>query len=192
MSDKKLILVYEKEFNFNSNQHKNCKNQEIIRSRKYFVQKYDLKDVKGTFAHDFAFRVVLDKSADDDMKNPRYKSVVYGDRGGECDSAQTDENFERCGFSTRLMTLCFQDPDITKNGGVDSELEEQFKNNPEQQKVAAARCQTLVTLNQSANPPAAGVAYTKAAIAANFKTVFTVTPGGNNMMFWTVVDAEKE
>lgn len=35
-------------------------------------------------------------------------------------------------------------------------------------------CEKIVTLNQSANPPAAGKAYTKAAINAGFKRFFVL------------------
>ena len=118
--------------------------------------------------------VALDKGQDFDPKQPKYKSILFGDKGGVCDNAQTDERYERCGLATDLMTLCFQDLDITKNGGVDPNEEEQFKNNPDKQKEAVDGCAKIVTLNQSANPPAAGKAYTRAAIKAGFKKVFTV------------------
>ena len=151
-----------------------------------------LKDVKGKFCHDFAFRVVFEKGEDVDPKNPRYKSLLYGDKGGECDNAQTDERYQRCGFTTQLMAICFQDIDIIRNGGVDASTEEQFENNQDMQKEAIGGCETIVALHQGAKPPAAGVAYTKAAILAGYKKLFTVTPGGNNMVSWMVIDAEKE
>ena len=139
-----------------------------------------------------SIRVALPEGEDVDPKKPRYKSLLYGDKGGECDNAQTDESYQRCGFTTQLMTMCFQDLDITKNGGVDASTEDQFKNNQDMQKDAIGECQTIVTLHQGAKPPAAGIAYTKAAIQAGFKKMFTVIPGGNNMVSWTVMDAEKE
>ena len=186
------IRVYEKAISFNLKLHKNCKSEELIKNKKFFIQKYDLKDVKEKYGHDYAFLVVLDKGQDFDPKQPKYKSILFGDKGGVCDNAQTDERYESCGFTTGLMTLCFQDPDITKNGGVDANDEEQFKNNPEIQIKAINECEKIVTLNQCANPPAAGKAYTKAAIKAGFKKVFTVTPGGTNMRFWPVTEVEEE
>ena len=164
----------------------------MIDGKKFFIQKYDLKDVKDKYGHDIAFMIFLTKGEALDPLHPKYISVLFGDKGGVCDSAQTDENYERCGLTTSLMTSCFQDADITRNGGVDANDEEQFKNNPEKQKEAINECEKIVTLNQNANPPAAGKAYTKAAINAGFKKVFTVTPGGINMRFWTVDDVEEE
>ena len=186
------ILGYEKEIKFNLQAHKECKSDELKNNKKFFIQKYDLKDVKDKYGHDFAFMVVLNKGQVFDPEQPKYKSILFGDKGGVCDNAQTDERYERCGLATDLMTLCFQDLDITKNGGVDPNEEEQFKNNPNKQKEAIDGCAKIVTLNQSANPPTAGKAYTRAAIKAGFKKVFTVTPGGINMTFWTVIEAEEE
>ena len=163
----------------------------MVKNQKFFIQKYDLKDVKDTYAHDFAFKVVLDKGEDNDPKHPKYKSVLLGDKGGVCDNAQTDGKYERCGFTTNLMTVCFKDPDITRNGGLDANTEEQFQNNIDKQKEAIDECETLVTLNQNANPPAGGIAYTKAATKAGFQKVFTVIPGGANMKLWRVAEAEE-
>ena len=183
----KPILIYEKELKFDLNAHKNCESEELIKNKKFYIQKYDLKDVKDTYAHDFAFKVVLDKGEDSDPKHPKYKSLLLGDKGGICDN-----KYERCGLATNLMTVCFQDPDITRNGGLDANTEQQFENNVDKQKEAIDDCETIITLTQSSNPPGAGIAYTKAATKAGFKKVFTVTPGSTNMKLWMVAEVEKE
>ena len=192
MANKNPILVYEKEISFTLDNHKNCEGGGVIQNKKYFVKKYDLKQVKARYAHDYAFVVFLSQGEDLDTKMPTYKSILFGDKGGECDSAQTDPNYQSCGLSTQLMIHCLRDKDITIDGGVNPDTEEQFKNNPDAQKLAKKQCMTIVSLNQGANPPRAGVAYTKAATKAGFEKVFTVTPGGNNMAFWSVAVVEKE
>ena len=148
------------------------------------MRKYDVSKIDGG-AHDYHFKIFLKK--DDD----NYLSLLKAGKGGQCESVATLEEFRRCGFATQLMLLCFQDRDITANGGVDISTDEQFEKNPVQKQQAIDECQTIVTLTMGGNI-AAGISYIKAAIQAKYQKMFTVTAGETNMGSMKTDDAVKE
>ena len=64
---------------------------------------------------------------------------------GECNYFRTQENFRNCGLATALFEECFQDKDVTKNGGVDPNVNEYFQDHPDERDAAKKRCAIIVS-----------------------------------------------
>ena len=90
-----------------------CENKQLVKDGGFWVEQSKYKGI-------YTFKAVLkvgDKPA---------LSTAFGNPG-QCNSVDTMKGSRQCGLATVLMRDCFEDEDVTKNGGW---LDPQIWNDP--------------------------------------------------------------
>ena len=143
-----------------------CPNEQLVENEKWYAEKYVLRRPANQF--EYSFRAVLHRYDTE----PNALSVLNA-KTGECNDLNTRPGSKNCGLGSTLMYLCFIDPDITRNGGLNPRSNTFFRRNPRRLNQAKANCKTLAYVVNTANPPIAAVGYFNAAYKAGYKMIFT-------------------
>ena len=139
-----------------------CENEELKRQGQFWIAKYLLESDAWTIS----FKVVLAGRDGNSL------SELKADHGA-CNKVETKEGSENCGLATALMTACFEDEDVTGDGGL--ELDIWFEADPRHRQQAKDNCEKVVLVECKPTPPTtkdACRAYLNAAIKAGYLMMF--------------------
>ena len=98
---------------------------------------------------------------------------------GECRDVETQQGSGQCGLATALFQVCFQDEDVTKDGGLNPSKNPDFNAHPEEQQRATSRCAIIVfvaCIPDRKTPKKVCSAYLNAASKAGYGSIFTSIP----------------
>ena len=166
-----------------------CKNEKLKE-----IGEYNVNKVEGDVENELRFVACIYDKENTDCRGEDFMSELFSPRQGRCNLVLTDDDSERCGLATSLMTFCFTDEEV---GSVDLDNDliltkenlgdwyEWVKN--ECNHIVFVQCNTLYGTH-----PVACSAYLTAADNSRHRNMFTWSPNKDIMDALTVDDFKQE
>ena len=151
-------------YNMEPSDKRNCPNHHLKIQGYFWIQRVPMR--RG-----YLFRAALVQTEQHNFLS------LLGATHGKCNLVSTEKASRRCGLATAMMFTCFLDEDVTRNGGINPNTNQAFKDHPDMQKIARDSC-NIIVYTQCMPDPTTPVdvcgGYLKGALKAAYYKIFLV------------------